>query len=384
MTARLGRSPLVPATLVSSAGVIPVTIVPVLYPAIVVDIPAFTLRWLGLSTTLCFLVLSFGAPVVGRLVDRIGPRGGMTIAAIGTLATLAAIASAASLLVVVVAVAVSGVFHSFAATSSNLVMGAVLDGRRPATLFGVRQTAVPLMSMLAGAVVAVATGRMDWRAIIGLFCLVPVALLLTRPRRSRSTPGAPVEGRMPLPRRELVVFASVSLFSGMAVSVLATFGVATLTAAGWSPADAGGIFSVASALGLATRIVAGMTVDRRGWSVFAFAGSLLAGGALGATLIASGAGPWVVAGVLLAYGAGWGFPGLIQYGIAVSFRARIASATGLVQLGSGLGVSLGPLLFSTIEAAGGMRMAWSIVAATSALAATIALWRAYRGEPGAA
>ncbi len=366
--------------MVSCAGVIPVTVVPVLYPAIVVDLPSFTLRWLGLSTTLCFLLLSFGAPLVGRFVDRIGPRGGMTVAALGTLATLGMIATTTSLAVLVTVIAVSGVFHSFAATSSNLVMGAVLDGRRPATLFGVRQTAVPLMSMLAGSVVAVASGWLGWRAILLLFAVVPVALLLFRPERAARVERVHPRDLAPLPRRELIVFAMISLFSGMAVSVLATFGVATLTEAGWSPANSGGIFAVASALGLATRIVAGIVVDRRRWSVFTFAGSLLVGGAIGAGLISSGASTWIAVGVLLAYGAGWGFPGLLQYGIAVSFRARIASATGLVQLGSGLGVSLGPLLFSSLEGVVGMGPAWAVVGVSSGLAATIALWRAYRGD----
>ena len=109
---------------------------------------------------------------------------------------------------------------------------------------------------------------------------------------------------------------------------------------------------------------------------------LLAVGTLGFALLAVQA-PWaLVLGTFVAFGAGWGWPGLFNFAVVVRNPGSAAAATGITQTGVYAGAGIGPLVFGQIVERVSLPAAWFTAAAAAALAALIVA-RSRRLERGA-
>jgi hypothetical protein len=99
----------------------------------------------------------------------------------------------------------------------------------------------------------------------------------------------------------------------------------------------------------------------------------LALGSVGAGILGGAAAPaaaWdavVVAGVVLSLVAAWTWPALLLIAVVRS-SAGPGAASGLLQLGSGLGSAVGPLVFGVLSEAGGRGWAWTVMAVLTVLA----------------
>jgi cyanate permease len=86
--------------------------------------------------------------------------------------------------------------------------------------------------------------------------------------------------------------------------------------------------------------------------------------------------------VPLAFGAGWGWPGLFNLAVVSHNSAAPGAATGVTQTGTHLGAMLGPVLFGWIvkavswEAAWAMVVVWLLLAAVTTHLARASLRRA--------
>lgn len=96
---------------------------------------------------------------------------------------------------------------------------------------------------------------------------------------------------------------------------------------------------------------------------------MLAIGSLGYLMLASGDGVLVVPGALIAFGAGWGWPGMFNFAVVHQHRSAPATATGFTQMGVYLGAALGPIMFGLLAEVYSFQLAWSCVAVVSLLAA---------------
>jgi predicted MFS family arabinose efflux permease len=79
-----------------------------------------------------------------------------------------------------------------------------------------------------------------------------------------------------------------------------------------------------------------------------------------------------VIGTLLAFGAGWGWPGLFNFAVVRSNPGAPAAATGITQTGASAGAALGPLLFGVVVQGTSYGVAWLFCGAM-ALAALVAI-----------
>jgi hypothetical protein len=97
---------------------------------------------------------------------------------------------------------------------------------------------------------------------------------------------------------------------------------------------------------------------------------LLALGALGFALLAWPTSPvTMLAGTILAFGAGWGWTGLYHLAV-VRLRPRApAAASGAASTGLFLGSIVGPLGFGTLASTTSFRMAWLAAGAWLLIAA---------------
>src|SRR3712207_5507729 len=80
----------------------------------------------------------------------------------------------------------------------------------------------------------------------------------------------------------------------------------------------------------------------------------------------------LVLGTLLAFGAGWGWPGLFNFAVVKSNPGAPAAATGITQTGASGGAALGPLVFGLVVEATSYDAAW-LVSGAIALAALAAI-----------
>jgi MFS family permease len=104
-------------------------------------------------------------------------------------------------------------------------------------------------------------------------------------------------------------------------------------------------------------------------SRYLFIANLLAGGAVGYGLLATGSIPLLVVGSLMAYGMGWAWTGLFHFAVIKDNRAAAASVTGFVQTGLSLGAASGPLVFGIVAQTFSYTAAWTTAAVLSLLAA---------------
>ena len=100
--------------------------------------------------------------------------------------------------------------------------------------------------------------------------------------------------------------------------------------------------------------------------------AMLGVGTLGFVLLAAGARGLVVPGTLLAFAAGWGWPGLFNFAVVKTNADAPAAATGITQTGASGGAALGPLVFGLLAQAASYEAAWLVCGLTS-LAALAAI-----------
>lgn len=322
----------------------------------------FSPAGLGLAVAVYFGVSALSSVPAGAMVERYGAaalaRAGILVSAASLLAIAVAARSFAALVVLLGAGATANALGQLAA---NAALSRV-PARRQGLSFGVKQSAVPAATLLAGAAVPAAALTVGWRwAFVAAAVAALAALLLVAPDppRSRGPRSARVGGPAGTATGALAVIGvAVALGSGAAGS-LAVFLVDSSVDRGLAPVTAGFALTAGSLACVSGRVGAGWLADRRRThGDVRPAAVLLAVGALGLALVsAPGDVGWAV-GVLLGFGFGWAFPGLVNFAVVQLHPHSPAAATSITQTGVYIGGAVGPLLFGAGAAAGGYPAAW--------------------------
>jgi predicted MFS family arabinose efflux permease len=121
------------------------------------------------------------------------------------------------------------------------------------------------------------------------------------------------------------------------------------------------------------RITGGVAADRWTLRHLRIVAAMAAFGAIGFALIALGATPTLIIGAILAYGLGWGWPGLFNLAIVRNNTVAPAAATGITQSGVYLGAVSGPLIFGSVVDDIGYPAAWLGAGAAALLGAVTVL-----------
>ncbi len=139
--------------------------------------------------------------------------------------------------------------------------------------------------------------------------------------------------------------------------------------AGFAEGTSGLIAAAGSVVVMAVRITLGAWSDRTPRDAFPLVATMMMLGALGFGVMSSQGRAPLLAGGLVAYAAGWGWPGLFNLAIAQANPSGPAAASGVTQTGTYLGVATGPLLFGWLAEHVGYGAAFVSAAAGAALGA---------------
>lgn len=357
-----GRRAVVAAAALSIVGVLPVFLLGGLAVAIREELPLDDWR-LGTLVATYFLASALSSLPGGYLAERIGLRAAVTVAAGCSAAALLGTALAATAVShLYVALAVAGIGNGIAQPTSNVVLARGVPRRRQGLAFGAKQAAIPAATMLAGGAVAVLAGLVGWRWSFGGWAVMALVVVLALPKGLR-----PVQSRRPGTRlREGDVpigpMLLLALAAGLGAAVgtsLASFFVTAVVSTGIGSSTAGGLLTLASASGVLSRLVIGAAADRMVGGHFRLVLRLAILGSVGfAGLALSGPFGVVVAASFLAFGAGWGWPGLFNYGVVRWNPNAPGAATAITQVGVFVGGVVGPLAFGAVAGRWSYPIAW--------------------------
>lgn len=330
---------------------------------------------LGVLVSLYFAVSALCAVPAGWLVERFGDRptsrAGVLISAASMLGT-AALAHSYPVLLVTTMLSAGG--NALGQLSSNLSLARLVPRHRQGLSFGVKQSAIPVATLLVGASVPTIALTAGWRWAFVAGTILALAVLPLAPRGPRPPRRDPRGRDKKLERATgpLLVLALGAAFAAGSASALGIFLVDSSVAQGISAAAAGGMLTLGSVVGAATRIGGGWWADQRTGHHLTVVAATLAVGAGGLALLAVDGVPALVAGTVIGYGLGWSWPGVLNFAVIRLNPLAPAAATSITQSGVYVGGCAGPLLFGLV-AAHSYAYAWLYGAGAMVCAAALML-----------
>lgn len=316
---------------------------------------------LGFAAAGFFGVAALTSRLMGWVVERIGARQGMRLAVICSALCLFGLSSVDSAPWMLAVLWLAGVPTSLAQPASNLLIAQGIPVHRRGLGFGVKQSAIPAATLLAGVAVPAVALTIGWRWVFvfaGLIGAAAVFLVPKLPQAERSAGVPASSGASTSPRGALWLLAIAGGLGSAAANALGAFVTVTAVDVGFTPAVAGLVLSLGSAFGLTIRLLAGVAADRRNPDLVRVITIMLFVGSLGYGLMAVDVPLVFLVGVSIGFGAGWAWPGLLNFAVSKIAPDRVASATSFTQTGVYIGGSSGPLLFGLLAEHAGLTGAW--------------------------
>ncbi|MEU4380612.1 MFS transporter [Micromonospora echinofusca] len=334
----------------------------------------FSPAGLGLAVSVYFGVGALASVPSGVLAERYGPtvvaRAGILLSA----ACLLAVAGLArSYAVLLGLLALAGTANALGQLASNATLARHVPPRRQGLSFGVKQAAIPVATLLAGAAVPTVALTAGWRWAFVAAAGTALAALPTVPAREPRPARTAAPARAGRATAALVVVGAAGTFAAAAANALGTFVVDSAAGRGLSPGLAGLTLTLGSAVCVAARVTVGWLADRRATGHVALIAGMLMVGAAGLGLLAVAGPVPLVAGVLLGFGLGWAWPGLMTFAVVRLHPRAPAAATSVTQTGVYAGGCLGPLGLGAVAAHAGYPTMWLVAAASMLLAAALML-----------
>ena len=327
---------------------------------------------LGLAIGLSFLAAAACSALFGGLAERLGPVRSMRRSSLASAASMVAIAlfarSAASLAALLV---VAGMANAMTQPASNLYIARVVPAERHGLAFAIKQSSIPAATLLGSLAVPAIGLTVGWRwAYVGGSVLALLGGALTVDRRGTAPSAERAAARRDQTMRTLVVLGAGVGCGAIAAASLGSFTISALNESGVDEGTAGLLASVGSILVMTVRLSLGAWSDRTDRSHVPVVGAMVLIGAVGWATMSVMTPLALVAGGLLAYVFGWGWPGLFNLAIARANPNAPAAASGVTQTGTYLGVAFGPFVFGLLAEHVGYGSAW-LFAASAAVASAV-------------
>ena len=380
--------PLSAMMLVQAMTAMAVVAVPVLAPEIAASLDIDTAA-VGLYQSTAFVGAAFLALLSGSLVLR---HGGVRVnqASVVLSAAGVGLAVAGSVPVVALGAVLAGMGYGLATPGASHVLARATPPNRRGLVFSVKQSAVPLGGLVAGALFPPVAERFGWEWAIALACAMAAsAALVIQPLRARldddrdpthrvriDAPGQSVRLVVTTPRLRPIALVAFS-YGAMQLSLFAFLVTYLVEHVGTDLVTAGLLFSVMQGAGFVARIGWGWVSDR--WISTRPLLALLGAGTVASTVVAMGfSDAWSLAGLAVASAAlgltavGWNGVYLAEVSRAVPMD-KVGLATGGVLMFTFVGVVLGPSTFGAIVAATGSYTAAFIAMDVLVLATVVTL-----------
>ena len=174
----LNPRPILIAIAVATAGVLPAFLTGGLAVQIRDEL-GFGAGALGLVVAVFFASSALASVVSGRLVERVGSHRGMRVAALVSAASLLAVSFAGSWESLVACLVLGGFGNSIAHPATHLSLAREVPRGRQGFSFGIKQSAIPAATLLAGLAVPTLGVTVGWRwAFVGGAALALLISLL--------------------------------------------------------------------------------------------------------------------------------------------------------------------------------------------------------------
>jgi predicted MFS family arabinose efflux permease len=333
----------------------------------------FSPAGLGLAVSAYFGASALASVPAGVLVERYGStqvsRYAIGLAAASLLAVAVAARSLWSLMAILVLGAAANALGQLASNSS---LAQHVPVRRQGLSFGVKQAAIPVSTLLAGIAVPTVALTVGWRWAFVLAAVLALAVIPLAPKENAAHRGTRGNGG-DRATAALVVLGVAGMLAAGAANALGTFLVDSAVVRGVSPGPAGLALTLGGLVCGLARIIGGWQADLRPGSQVGVIAALLAAGAAGLALLAAPGTPALVAGVVLGFGLGWAWPGLMNFAVVRLHPQAPAAATSITQTGIYAGGCVGPLGLGGIAAAAGYPAMWMVAAVAMVSAAALML-----------
>jgi predicted MFS family arabinose efflux permease len=321
---------------------------------------------------------------LGSLADRLGATRALGVAAfISVVASIGVAVAAWSWLSLAAWLVLASTANSLGLPGANRLLIRSVRSERRGLAFGIKQSAPPTATLLAGLSVPAVALTIGWRWTFVLVALLASALVLLFRMRARSLGQtdrsqlgrneSPEQSRVT--RRSTLAILAVGIgLTMMASTSLAAFLVDYAVNQG-SPEDLAGYGLAAASLAtVCMRLWAGARADRMASLHLRFCSVLIAVGALGFTVLAaSNSSILIFLGALIALPAGWGSNGVFWYALTRANPASPGLVTGVVRPGALLGGSLGPFVIGLVITNSSYHMAWALAAGICVMASVAML-----------
>jgi len=319
----------------------------------------FSPAGLGLAVSAYFGASALASVPAGALVERYGSttiaRAGIGLAAVSLLTIAIAARSLWSLIAIL---ALGAAANAMGQLASNTSLSRHVPVRRQGLSFGVKQAAIPVSTLLAGAAVPVVALTVGWRWAF-VFAAVGAAAALWLVPAERDEASRSVTSAGERATAALVVIGIGATLAAGAANALGTFLVDSAVARGLAPGPAGLALTLGSAVCVVARVGGGWLADRLPDRQIGVIAGMLTVGAAGLALLSQFSTATLVVGVVLGFGLGWAWPGLMNFAVVRLHPQAPAAATSITQTGVYAGGCIGPLSLGTLAATAGYPTMWT-------------------------
>ena len=379
-------APLSAMMLVQTMTAMALVTVPVLTPEIAaaLDIDTATV---GLYQSVAFAGAALLALMSGSLVLR---HGGVRVNQVSVVLSAIGLGLAVTGAVPVIALGaiLAGMGYGLATPAASHVLARATPMERRGLVFSIKQSAVPLGGLVAGALFPLVAERFGWEAAIALSSLMVLsAALFIQPLRARldddrnpahrgwiDAPGQSIRLVLATPGLRPLVMVAFS-FGAMQLSLFAFLVTYLVERVGLDLVTAGVLFAVMQGAGVVARVGWGWVSDH--WVPARPLLAMLGIGTIASTLAAAAfSDAWPLAGlagvcvVLGLTAIGWNGIYLAEVARVVPIE-KVGAATGGVIVFTFIGVVLGPSSFAAIVAMTGSYAA-ALIAIDALVLATVA------------
>ena len=380
--------PLSAMILVQTMTAMALVTVPVLTPEIAAALGIGTAT-VGLYQSVAFAGAALLALMSGSLVLR---HGGVRVNQVSVVFSAIGLGLAITGIVPVIALGaiLAGMGYGLATPAASHVLARVTPMERRGLVFSIKQSAVPLGGLVAGALFPPVAERFGWAPAIALSSLMVLsAALLIQPLRARldddrdpahrvriGAPGQSIRLVLATPGLRPLVMVAFS-FGAMQLSLFAFLVTYLVERVGLDLVAAGVLFAVMQGAGVVARIGWGWVSDR--WVPARPLLAMLGLGTIASTLAAAAfseawplAGLTIVCATLGVTAVGWNGIYLAEIARVVPIE-KVGTATGGVLMFTFMGIVIGPSGFAAIVATTGSYTAALITIDALVLATVAAL-----------
>lgn len=355
---KLKFAPMVAAVAATTSAVLPVFLTGPLFVQMGHSF-VFTSTELGEAIAGFFISAAVCSILFARFVEKIGPIKIMRIGiSISALTMLLISFWAKSWPELALCLMLGGTANGIVQPSANSFLSKSVRPSRQGLAFGIKQSAIPTATLLAGLAVPLVALTIGWRWVYFLGVFISLISLLLMPKHSFTPTKSPSAPKATIHLRPLLILTIAMTLGSSAANALGTFAVPYGVFEHFTPGQAGLIAALGSVGALFSRLFVGNLADKLKRGHLNLVMLMLGVGAMAFATLSFGMSSSFIPAIVIGFMFGWGWTGLFNFVIATTHPQAAGHATGITQSGAFLGAIIGPVVFGLLIEHGSYQWAW--------------------------